>query len=98
MKVLIDIPEVYYEGLKQADIILSGKRSGKTLESVIYNAVAKGVPVSDTVSKIKTLANFHCKEVPCVCGDETPITEKMLSLYELNIILWEIFENEDDKE
>ena len=43
MQIVIDIPEVFYEALKKTDEIVSGQRSGKTLMSVIYNAVAKGI-------------------------------------------------------
>ena len=45
MQIVIDIPEVFYEALKKTDEILGGQRSGKTLMSVIYNAVAKGTPL-----------------------------------------------------
>ena len=47
MKVVIDIPKVYYDALKQANVIVKGQRSGKTLESVIYNAVGNGVPLPE---------------------------------------------------
>ena len=45
MQIVIDIPEVFYEALKKTDEIVSGQRSGKTLMSVIYNAVANGTPL-----------------------------------------------------
>ena len=45
MKLIIDIPEVFYEALRETDEIISGQRSGKTLMSVIYNAVANGTPL-----------------------------------------------------
>lgn len=45
VEVVIKIPEVFYEALKQTDIMVSGQRSGKTLMSVIYNAVANGTPL-----------------------------------------------------
>ena len=45
MKIIIDIPEVFYEALRKTDEIISGQRSGKTLMSVIYNAVAQGTPL-----------------------------------------------------
>ena len=45
MKLIIDIPEVFYEALRETDEIISGQRSGKTLMSVIYNAVANGIPL-----------------------------------------------------
>lgn len=45
MQIVIKIPEVFYEALRKTDRILGGQRSGKTLMSVIYNAVAKGTPL-----------------------------------------------------
>lgn len=45
MQIVIDIPEVFYEALKKTDKMVSGQRSGKTLMSVICNAVANGVPL-----------------------------------------------------
>ena len=45
MQIVIDIPEVYYEALRETDRIVGGQRSGKTLMSVIYDAVAVGTPL-----------------------------------------------------
>lgn len=45
MKLIIEIPEVYYEALRKTDVIISGQRSGKTLMSVIFDAVANGIPL-----------------------------------------------------
>ena len=45
MKLIIDIPEVYYEALRKTDEIISGQRNGKTLMSVIYDAVGNGTPL-----------------------------------------------------
>jgi len=48
MKLIINIPEVYYEALSKTEEIISSQRSGKTLMSVIYSAVGNGTPL-DTV-------------------------------------------------
>lgn len=45
MQIVINIPEVFYEALRNTDEIISGQRSGKTLMSVIFNAVANGTPL-----------------------------------------------------
>lgn len=45
MQIVIDIPEAYYEALRKTDAMISGQRSGKTLMSVIYNAIANGIPL-----------------------------------------------------
>ena len=45
MQIVIDIPEVFYETLSKADMIVSGRGSGKTFMSVIYSAIANGIPL-----------------------------------------------------
>lgn len=46
MKLIIDIPEDYYEALRKTDMIFNnGRCNGKTLMSVVYDAVAKGTPL-----------------------------------------------------
>ena len=45
MHVVIDISEESYEALRTGDVIICGQRSGKTLTSVIFNAVANGTPL-----------------------------------------------------
>lgn len=45
IELVIKIPEVFYEALRKTDMMVSGQRSGKTLMSVIYNAVANGTPL-----------------------------------------------------
>ena len=46
MHVVIDMPEELYEALSESsEIIISGQRSGKTLMSVLVNAVANGTPL-----------------------------------------------------
>ena len=42
MQLVIKIPEEFYKALRKNNVIISGQRSGKTLMSVIYNAVANG--------------------------------------------------------
>lgn len=45
MQIVIDIPEDIYEVLKKTDLIIGGRRNGKNVMWVIYNAVAKGTPL-----------------------------------------------------
>ena len=52
MKIVINIPEVYYESLKNTEWVISGQRSGKTLQSVIYNAIKNGTPLDDIKAEI----------------------------------------------
>lgn len=47
MKLIIDIPKDHYELLSEAEEILFSQRSGKTFMSVIYSAVAHGIPLDD---------------------------------------------------
>lgn len=56
MKLIIDIPEVFYEASRKPNVIISGQRSGKSFMSVIYNAVANGAPyISNNVEIINGL-------------------------------------------
>ena len=46
IELVIKIPEEMYEALRKTHMIISsGQRSGKTLMSVIYNAVSNGTPL-----------------------------------------------------
>ena len=47
MQIVIDIPDVYYEALRETDGRSSSPQGGKTLMSVIYNAVAVGTPLPE---------------------------------------------------
>jgi len=55
MQIVIDIPEVFYETLRKADAIISSQRSGKTLMSVIFDAVVNGTPLPDGHGRIGDL-------------------------------------------
>lgn len=52
VKLIIEIPEVYYEALSKTEEIISSQRSGKTFMSVIYSAVAHGIPLDDLKAEI----------------------------------------------
>ena len=52
MKLIVDISESGYESLKATNVIISGQRSGKTLMSMVYNAVAHGIPLDDVKAEI----------------------------------------------
>ena len=52
MKLIIDIPEDYYEVLSKTEVILTSQRSGKTFMSVIYSAVKNGIPLDDVKKEI----------------------------------------------
>ena len=66
MEIVINIPEVYYEALRKTDVIISGQRSGKTLTSVIFDAVANGTPLPKGHGALKDenylLSILRCKE------------------------------------
>lgn len=52
VKLIIEIPKDYYEVLSKTEVILTSQRSGKTLMSVIYSAVANGTPLDDVRAEI----------------------------------------------
>lgn len=65
MQIVIDIPEVFYEALRKTDEIISGQRSGKTLMSVIYNAVAQGIPLPKGHGRLIDADALNRKDVNC---------------------------------
>ena len=60
MKLIIDIPEVYYEALSKCEEIISSQRSGKTLMSAIYSAVGNGTPLDDVKAEIEKIPTDYC--------------------------------------
>ena len=75
MKLIIDIPEVYYEVLSKTEEIISSQRSGKTLMSVIYSAVGNGTPLDDVKAEIEkqierdfAFSETETLKVPCHYG------------------------------
>jgi len=45
MKLLIDIPDKDYEFIKNAQVLISGRRSGKQIEYNMINAIKNGTPL-----------------------------------------------------
>ena len=75
MKIVIDIPEVFYEALSKTDEIVSGQRSGKTLTSVIFDAIANGTPLKGH-GKLVDINDLPVNEVheesyDYTCGETT---------------------------
>ena len=50
--------------------------------------------INDIINEIKHLAEFHSVEVPCVYGDGTCSFDKVVTLDELNKILYEVSHSE----
>ena len=66
MKLIIDIPEDYYEVLSKTEVILTSQRSGKTFMSVIYSAVKNGVPLDDVKTEIEQI----CQDIDTCSHNE----------------------------
>ena len=87
MKLIIDIPEVYYEALSKTEEIISSQRSGKTLMSVIYSAVGNGTPLNSVIEDVKTEIQYLPKLYPyidhinsyCETSDVLKILNKHIS-------------------
>jgi hypothetical protein len=45
MKIVIDIPEEDYKFIKDLQFYNSGRRSGKTIERNVINAIKNGTPI-----------------------------------------------------
>lgn len=96
MELVIEIPEVFYEALRKTDRILSGQRSGKTLMSVIYNAVAKGTPLPKGHGRlIDADALEECKEVMNTTMGESKYAIRMEDIRNAPTIIEADKENED---
>ena len=52
VKLIIEIPKDYYEVMTKTEVIMTSPRSGKTFMSVIYSAVAHGIPLDDVKAEI----------------------------------------------
>jgi len=59
VKLIIEIPKDYYEALSKTKEIISSQRSGKTLMSIIYSAVANGIPLDDVKAEIEDLDRYY---------------------------------------
>ena len=53
--------------------------------------------IEEILEEIKELARFHSVDVPCVYYDGTKSIDKMISLEELNRILYEVGHPETDE-
>lgn len=42
MKIVIDIPEEMYQKIKETNIVISGRRNGKRIDYILFNAVYAG--------------------------------------------------------
>ena len=75
MKLIIDIPDNIYDAIKEAQTIISGQRSGKTLLQILINSVENGTPLDDIKAKIEkqierdfAFAETETLKVPCHYG------------------------------
>ncbi len=59
VKLIIEIPKDYYEVMQRNEVILGSPRSGETLTSVIYSAIAHGTPLDDVKALIEYNAEIH---------------------------------------
>lgn len=69
MQIVIDIPEIYYEALKEADVIISGQRSGKTLMYDICSIIANGTPLPKGHGDLIDTKDILYEDLECVDGN-----------------------------
>lgn len=65
MQIVIDIPEIYYEALKEADVIISGQQSGKTLMYDICSIIANGTPLPKGHGDLIDRNKLNRKDINC---------------------------------
>lgn len=52
MKLIIDIPDEDYKFIKEVQLYLSVRRSGKTIERNVINSIKNGIPYEDKIEKV----------------------------------------------
>ena len=67
MQIVIDIPEEMYQKIKETSMVISGRRSGRTIDYTLFNAVIKGVPLPEGHGAIKDVSQI---EIP-MCEDSS---------------------------
>ena len=45
MKIVIDIQEEIYQKIKETNMVISGRRNGKCIDYILFNATANGTPL-----------------------------------------------------
>lgn len=65
MELIIKIPEEMYQKIKQTSRFISGRRSGKRFDYILFNAVNNGTPLPKGHSFI------------AICDSDFPITEEV---------------------
>ena len=45
MQIVIDIPEEMYQKIKETSMVISGRRSGKRFDYILFKAVNTGTPL-----------------------------------------------------
>ena len=55
MKLIIDIPDEDYKFIKEVQLYLSVRRSGKTIERNVINGIKNGIPYEDKIEQITDL-------------------------------------------
>lgn len=68
MKIVIDIPKEMYQTIKETNMVISGRRSGRRFDYILFNAVSTGIPLpqghgrlidADYLKDVSLLHNFH---------------------------------------
>ena len=55
MKLIIDIPDDDYKFIKEVQLYLSVRRSGKTIERNVINSIKNGIPYENKIEQITDL-------------------------------------------
>lgn len=45
MQIVINIPKEMYQKIKETNMVISGRRSGKRFDYILFNAVNNGIPL-----------------------------------------------------
>ena len=53
VELVIKLPEEVYQKIKETSMFISGKRSGKSFDYTIFNAINNGIPLTEVFEDIK---------------------------------------------
>ena len=58
MKIVIDIPEEMYQKIKETSRIISGRRSGRSFDYILFNAINTGTPLPKGHGRLKDVDHY----------------------------------------
>ena len=68
MQIVIDIPDQMYQKIKETNMVISGRRSGRSFDYILFNAVNTGTPLPKGHGKLVDIGQCDRKLFYQQCG------------------------------